>query len=331
MRRGGGIKRLSRRRLPSWLPRVEGRWWLVGLTGLFLLSGTWLFHRLEGWSLLDSWYFAVVTLTTLGYGDLVATRPLTKLLVTLYVVLGLGLIGFTIEAFLGGWLRSNLLEVLRMERPKPLRRHVVLCRYSSPARIIAQELQATNQPFVIVEADGAICRTLVENTEWAVIHGDAREEETPQLARIGDARVLITTFEEDADNVFTIITAKGLNPDLRVVSTATRPENLAKLRRVGADEVIAPEVIVGKVLARTAILPQFASLLDRLHLVPGIDLEKRKAVSEEAGQSIGQLAEKGTIVLAIIRDGRLVQVLDQEEIVRPDDQLVVVTSSTDEL
>ncbi len=325
------MHRSWRSRMPAWLARLEGRWVLVGLTGLFLMGGAWLFHSLEGWSLLDSWYFAVVTLTTLGYGDLVATRPLTKLLVSLYVILGLGLIGFTVEAFLGTWLRSNLLEVLRMERPKPLRDHVVLCRYSSPARIIAQELQAAKQPFVIVEADEALCRTLVENTEWVIVHGDAREEETLQRARIGDARVLITTFEEDADNVFTIITAKGLNPDLRVVSTATRPENLAKLRRVGADEVIAPEIIVGKVLARTAILPQFASLLDRLHLVPGVDLQKREAVSEEAGRSIGQLAEEGTVVLAIVRDGQVVQALDQEEIVRPGDELVVMTPSDDEL
>ncbi|NOZ28294.1 MAG: hypothetical protein GXP39_09620 [Chloroflexi bacterium] len=321
-------RRLRSRIQPA---RPDGRWVLVVLTGMFLLGGTWVFHRLEGWNLLDSWYFAVVTLTTLGYGDLVATRPIAKLMVSLYVILGLGLVGLTIEAFLGGWLRSNLLEVLRMERTRPLRRHVVLCRYSSPARIIAQELAAADQPFVIVEADEAICRTLVENTNWLVVHGDAREEETLQRACIAEAQVLITTFEEDADNVFTIITAKGLNPNLRVVSTATRPENLAKLRRVGADEVVAPEIIVGKVLARTAILPQFSSLLDRLHLLPGIDLQKREAASEETGRSVEQLARDGTVVLAIVRDGQIMQTWERDEIVQPGDELVVVAPSEDDV
>ncbi|HEY63782.1 MAG TPA: potassium channel protein [Caldilineae bacterium] len=312
------------------LSRLDGRWMLACLAGLFLLSGTWLFHKLEGWNILDSWYFAVVTLTTLGYGDLVASRPITKLLVSVYVILGLGLIGVTAEAFLGRWLRSSLLEALRMERVKPLKDHVVLCRYNSPARIIAQELAASGQSFVIVEADESICRNLVESTDWAVVHGDAREEETLLRAGITEAQVLITTFEQDADNVFTIITARELNPKLRVVSTATRPENVAKLRRVGADEVVAPEIVVGKVLARAAVLPQFTSLLDRLHLLPGVDLEKRAAVSDETGRSVGQLAKEGTVVLAIVRDGRIVQTFDQEEIVRPGDELVVVTGAEED-
>jgi voltage-gated potassium channel len=246
---------------------------------------------------------------------------LTKILTSIFVVAGVG----TFFLFLGAvgevFLREKLEEVLAMERIESMKDHVILCGYGRVGRIIAGELREVNGTFVIIEENEEKVRDIIENFDYSVLHDDARKEEVLEKAMITDAEVLITTLADDADNVFVIITAKALNPKLRVISTATKEENRDKLRKIGADEVITPEAIVGKVIARSLAIPSTTSLFDRFELTNMQECCKLAIKPEYAGKKIEDL---GIDVLAIVRGDEVLQKSLSKLVLEEGDKIIAV-------
>ncbi len=293
---------------------------LAALVMIFFLA-TVVFRFLEGLSWYDSIYFTIVTLTTVGYGDIYPTSPLTKIVASIFIIAGTGtfllFLGSIVEIFVG----EKLEEVLAMERIGTINDHVILCGYGRVGKIIAAELREMKRDFIIIEKNEEKVKNIMENFDYYVIQDDARREEVLEKAMIYDSKALITTLAEDADNVFVIITAKALNPKLRVISTAINEDNRDKLRKIGADEVITPEVVVGKVIARSLTVPSITSLFDRLELTSRQDACKLALKPEHAGKKIEDL---GIDVLALVRGDKVIQKPNPKLVLKEGDRIIAV-------
>jgi voltage-gated potassium channel len=194
---------------------------IVYLLLLILIAGTIGYHFIEQWSIFDSLYMTVITLATVGYGE---THPLTTQgrVFTIFLILGgMGIIlygiseitQFIVQGGIGGILRRR-----KMERTiKKITQHYILCGAGKNGHYVLEELARTKRKVVVVEKDPKKIPMLLDRG-IPTIEGDASSDDVLRAAGIDRAVGLVTTLPEDKDNLFVVITARGLNPKLRIVA-----------------------------------------------------------------------------------------------------------------
>ncbi|WP_291985072.1 TrkA family potassium uptake protein [Luteitalea sp.] len=221
-------------------------------------TGTVGYMLIEGWSAWDSLYMTVISLTTVGYREV---HPLTRAgeaftMVVLVGGVGTVLYSFTligasvIESTLHSpWERRRISAMLdRLEH------HFIVCGYGRIGGILVDEFRRQRVPYVVVERDPERLRALIEAGHLAV-EGDASSEEVLAKARVSRARGLIAALSSDAENVYTILTARLMHPPLYIIGRAESDESGRKITRAGADRVISPYQIGGQHMAQLALRP----------------------------------------------------------------------------
>ncbi|MDP9262900.1 MAG: potassium channel protein [Acidobacteriota bacterium] len=287
---------------------------LVGLALLVLaLVGTASFHFLEGWSWFDSLYMVVISLTTVGYMEVHPLSHAGRIFNLGLLISGVGLV------FLGiGVLTQALLEFelehffgrRRMERDiSRLTDHYILCGAGRVGRAAAAELARKPAPFVMIENSPAKLERL--NPEWLTLSGDATQEETLRKAQIEHAQGLVAATTTDAINIYIVLTARGINPRLKIIARASEEGAEKHLRTAGADTVVSPYSFAGHRIAQSFLRPNVLDFLDIAtshdqKLEVEIEEIQVEAGSQVAGVTIGEskVHEKmGVIILAIKRGG----------------------------
>jgi voltage-gated potassium channel len=206
-----------------------------------------------------------------------------------------------------------------LQRLAALKDHYILCGAGDTGIFVAEEFQRKNAPLVVVEQSAQAIRQLQQKLgdDLPCLQGDATEDEILQLAGIERATGLVATLSEDKDNVFTILTARSLNPRLRIVTRVEEPENKEKLRQAGADVITEPNTTGGMRMASQLIRPEVVAFLDhmfhvssqaeklRLIEVPVDHIRIPELNSEELTiVDIGQHTE--FLIIAIKRDGKYI-------------------------
>ncbi|MBL8901402.1 MAG: NAD-binding protein [Planctomycetes bacterium] len=282
------------------------------LQGLLLLAlligaGGLGYVLIEGWSFGDGLYMTVITVTTIGYGEV---RPLSsagRWWTVLVVLVGIGVVLRTSATLLYGAVEQGLHEGLRRRRLRTMIRdwtgHSIVCGYGKIGTAIASELKAAHQSFVIVERSEAVCK-LAEDDGHAVVHGDATEEEALRQAGVEKARALFAALHDDAENVFCILTARELSPQLTILARASVASSVKKLRRAGASYVTCPNQIGGQRLVRYLLHPSLVNLLETASAQSGTELSfdevKLLPGSRAAGKSLRDLDLKSRFDLLVI-------------------------------
>ena len=212
---------------------------------------------IEGWSLLDSVYMTILTFTTVGYEEV---RPLSSIgrVFTMFVmVAGVGAMLYILTSVVHMVVAQEALRRLvrrhRMRtRMAKLSGHFIVCGFGRVGRAVALTLHEGSAPLIVIDKDAD---ALAEAREQGLLylHGDPTRDEDLLTARVEEAAGLVAATGNDSDNVYISLTARGLNPDLRIIARASRADAEDKLRRAGADEVVSPHVIGGRHMARAAV------------------------------------------------------------------------------
>ncbi len=229
---------------------------LLALAALVAL-GVAGYMLIEGWSFLDAVYMTILTFTTVGYEEV---RPLSqtgRVFNMLIMVGGVGVMLYILTSVVHMVVAQQALRHLvrrrRMRtRISRLSGHFIVCGFGRVGKAVALTLEEQSAPLVVIDKDPEVL-TEAEQNGLLYLHGDPTRDEDLLTARVGEALGLVAATGNDSDNVYISLTARGLNPSLRIIARASRADAEDKLRRAGADEVISPHVIGGRHMALTAV------------------------------------------------------------------------------
>lgn len=248
----------------------------LGLGGFLVvvLVGVVGYQVIEGYSALDALYMTVITVTTVGFREVVELGPAGKLFTVGLIVGGVMSAAFAAvsmtEFIVEGHLRS-LIERRRMNNEiANLTDHVIVCGFGRVGRHLAAELLREDVGFVVVDSDDDKIEE-VEQLGYPYVRGDAAEEHVLEEAGIERASAVVACVNTDADNVLVTLTAKGMRPEAPVIGRVKADENEAKLLRAGADRVIAPSTIGGKRIAQLLTRPAVADFLELVGAAGGLE------------------------------------------------------------
>jgi len=220
------------------------------------------------WTFVDCLYQTVIGITTAGFGEIVPLgrttlgRPFTIVLLSGGMV-SMGWFVTTAAAFLIEGELSGLTWRKRMDsRVKKISGHTIVCGAGSTGIHCVRELHAIGAPFVVVDANAEVARAVSSELGCVAVVGDATHDEVLLEAGIERACGVISALTDDKDNLFVTVTARALNPSLRIVAKAIDPKADAKLRRAGADSVVSPNMIGGLRLVSEMVRPEVVSFLD---------------------------------------------------------------------
>ena len=237
---------------------------IAALAAVFL-AGVLGYMIIEGWSLFDSLYMTVITIASVGYGEV---HPLSfegRLFTILLILCGSANLIYGLSVLTAFIVEGELTDILRrrkmIKKISSLDGHFIVCGMSATGRYVIDELKKTGRAFVVIDRAPEKIRGLREEG-ILTIEGDATNDAVLQAANVARAGGLLTTLHADSDNLFVVVTARGLNPSLKIVAKAINEESERKLRQVGANSVVMPNFIGGLRMASEMIRPSVVSFLD---------------------------------------------------------------------
>lgn len=246
---------------------------LLGLIVLIVI-GVAGYHWLEGMEFIDALYMTIITISTVGFQEV---RPLSSVgrMLTIGIIISgvtlaayaLGVVGDSIAS--GEW-RAHWERQRRERMLKQLTNHIIVCGYGRVGRHVAHELRTEKLPFIVIENDAQVVAHICESDGLALC-GNAADELLLKQAGIERARGLIAAVNSDAENVFIVLTARGLRPDLPIVARANYEESVSKLLRAGANHLIDPYHIAGRRMVTHLVRPAVADFLDEVTHTGGME------------------------------------------------------------
>jgi voltage-gated potassium channel len=288
----------------------------LSLVGGVVAGGTlgyrWLWRGVGG-TWLDALFMTVTTITTIGYGEVKPLDGPGRVFTIAVAVVGIGAFFYTFTVVMEHLVAARLADPRgrrRMERRiADLEGHVIVAGLGRVGRQAAAELGAAGTPFVVLDPSAASTR-IAEDRGYLLLAGDATEDAVLERAGIRRARGLIATTANDATNMYIVLSARVLNPALRIVARAADEASVPKLLRAGADRAISPYAIGGHRLAHLILSPAvvdfFETALRRGHEALAIEDLALPAASGAVGRTLEALQVRqstGASVLAVLREG----------------------------
>jgi len=265
-----------KRRLPprhTNLPRILQRfYYALAVLAAAILLGTLGFrfgaHPTPPWE--DALYMTLISVSTVGYGEAVPLNSLgERILAAVVAIVGFGVLTFLFTSLSVFFLESDLDITLRRNRMEKqiskLKGHYIVCGFGRVGRNVAQELIATKRPFVAIDPNETFMHQQLElHPELLYLCGDASDDDLLLGADIEDAAGVFAVTGDDSKNLMIALTAKQLNPTIRVVARCHEVRNIPKLKKAGADAIVSPDFTGGMRIASAMVRPQVVSFLDEM-------------------------------------------------------------------
>ena len=245
---------------------------------------------IEGWSAWDAFYMTMITVTTVGYREVHTLSRAGEAFTVVVVTVGVATVLYTFSFLMAQVVEGDLHERWTARRRRrmldDLSNHFIICGYGRIGQIIAREFFRQGVPFVIIERDPERMHGAID-AGYLAVEADASSEHVLKRIGIDRARGFIAAVSTDAENVFAVLTARLLRPDLFIISRAETEDAQAKLHRAGADRVLSPYHIGGLQLAQTALRPAVVDFVQLATSSDNLDLNMEQ-VKINAGRGPGR-------------------------------------------
>jgi voltage-gated potassium channel len=240
----------------------------VTLLACLYVAGVAGYVLIEGWTVFDSVYMTVITLASVGYGEVHPLSGPGKAFTIVLIMVGMGtfiyglstITAFFVEGELGGYLRRKKVK----RSIEGLEGHYIVCGSGDVGRYIIAELHKTGRAFVVVEKDPERIAKLKERDTLLILGGDPTDEGVLLAAGLARARGLVSALDNDKENLFVVMTARSMNPALRIVTKSVDECCASIFSKAGADAVVSPEFIGGLRMASELVRPEVVTFLDSM-------------------------------------------------------------------
>lgn len=303
------------------------------------LAGLCVFMFIEGWSFVDSFYMMVITLSTVGFGEIHPLSDRARLLTSAIIICGVGNFAYIVGSFsrmlVDGHLHKLLWRRRVQRRIDKLENHYIVCGFGRIGSVVVQEILKVSQDVVVIESKPMLVEQLKRE---GIMHlqGDATSDQLLIAAGLKRARSIISALTDEAANVYVTLTARQLNPGVFIVARANDVSHITRLEFAGADKVVLPHLIGGVRMASSVLRPTVTDFLD-LAVRGNIDLQLEQLQLSGASRFNGQTLmdsrirqDFDLIIVAIKRaSGELVFNPGPREELLSGDTLITVGRQTD--
>ena len=271
----------------------------VVLLFLIAATGTIGYHLIEGWPFFDGLYMTVITLATVGYGETHELSQHGRIFTIFLILSSIGIVGYALSTLAAFIIEGELDRMLRGrkmdKRIASLKDHYVLCGAGHTGKAIAMEFFKTRHDFVVIDRNAESLKSLEELGDIPHIYGDATHDNILEASGIKRAKGLVSALSEDKDNVFVVLSARAMNPDLRIVSRIINDTNKEKIKKAGADEIVSPNSIGGMRMASVMLRPSVVNFLDAMLRVPDQTIRVDEFAVKERSCLVGQSLKEADI------------------------------------
>jgi len=313
----------------------------LGLIMVPITLGVSGYMVIEKAGFLDALFMTITTIATVGYGEVFPLSDAGRVFTILLIMGNLGAFAYALTLITRFIIEGNFFQQIRnkrmKEKIKQLRNHVIVCGYGRNGQAACEMLQKHQLTFVVLESKSEMQETSAGKFPTFFLHEDATNDESLLDAGIMEARGLITTLPNDADNVFVTLTAKGLNPNLTIISRASNSSSFTKLKRAGATNVIMPDKIGGAHMATLIVRPDVNEFVDILSGQAGADVQLEEfsydiLKNHLVGTTIADLNIRklsGANVIGLkLKDGSYVVNPNINRVLEEDQKLIILGNSS---
>jgi voltage-gated potassium channel len=314
----------------------------IAALGCVVLSGILWYRLVEGWTWLDAVYMSVITLATVGFAEVSPLGARGRLFTIILILMGVVVIAYILNCFTEAVIQGHLQAGFRLKQRRKLMAaltdHYIICGFGRTGRQVASEFSVEHIPFIVVDSDEESIQA-AQQYGFTTFQGDATQDQVLVQVGVAKARCLIAALPSDAENLYTVLSAKTLAANIRTIARASTEEAVQKLQRGGADVVVSPYITGGKRMAAAALRPQVVDFLDGI--LTGTD---RTVYVEEfllspetcpkVGQTLGEAQlrlKSGALILAIRRADNTLIVGPNANTPLCSGDLVIAMGTADEL
>ena len=308
---------------------------LLGLVQILGISG---YMLIEGWTALESWWMVVITLTTIGFGEVQPLSPEGRVFTILLILSGVGLVTFTVTATTRAIFEGDVVRDWRRRKRRrfldALNDHYIVVGYGRLGRAVTRELKTTGHDVCVIERDRVSYEAALDepNRPRGLMQGDGSDDEVLAAAGIARARGIAVCTPSGAEAVFITLSARQMRSDLPILTRVDSEAEAVKAKKAGASSVVSPHWMGGWRMAHGLMRPHTSSFLDIATLAEHEDilLDELKIgpSSRWAGRSLGTLHVRnkhGVLVAAVRRaSGEMVPTPDADTMVEVGDVLIVI-------
>lgn len=306
----------------------------VMIVCIFML-GTLGYMQVEGWTMWDSFYMVVITLATVGYGEVHPLSDHGRILTTLLIFAGVGNFAFILGAFSQLLVDGNIHKFLRRRKvDKMIKRmdgHTVVCGYGRIGSVVVDEFLNAGLDVVVIEQDPKRVEAL-ELEGIPHLAGDATDDEVLNRAGLTRAKSLVAALADDAANVYIALSANQINPAMNIVARASSPCHVSKLKLAGADRVFLPHHAGGMHMANAVLRPTVTSVMELVNSRSDMTFQIEEWTVSEDSELVGKNLIESTIrqrfdliILSIKKsDGEIIMNPSPDSVIQVGDTLIAV-------
>ncbi len=263
---------------------------------LVLATGTIGYTLIEGWNLFDSFYMTLITMTTIGYTEVHSLSKAGRSFNISLIIFGVGVVAYTANNLIRFVLEGEIQKAMGRrkveKRIQNMKEHYIVCGYGRMGSIICRELKSNKVPFVVIEKEPVV---LDADDDTLIIAGDATKDDLLKEANIDAAKGLISVLSSDADNLYVVLSARGLNAGLQIVVRAGDEDAELKLLRAGADRVVSPYHIGGLSMAHSVLKPSVVEFIEVATRGGNLNLQMEEIVVRQGSKYVGLKLDESNI------------------------------------